>query len=103
MKPVIPSISNILGELTKELEVYESYLIHHQMAISELTNARRKKNKLGKILNRLDRQELPTGKYMSVESLLAKPFQRLCKYPLLIMVNFFFNFFFFQKFILYLL
>nr|CAG8527335.1 9162_t:CDS:2 [Entrophospora candida] len=85
MKPVIPSVSNVLGDMSKELEVYESYLIHHQMAIAELTNARKKNNKLGQILNHLDKQELPTGKYMSVESLLAKPFQRLCKYPLLIM------------------
>ncbi|CAJ0650078.1 3479_t:CDS:2, partial [Entrophospora sp. SA101] len=79
------SVSNVLGDMSKELEVYESYLIHHQMAIAELTNARKKNNKLGQILNYLDKKELPTGKYMSVESLLAKPFQRLCKYPLLIM------------------
>ncbi|CAG8769721.1 37199_t:CDS:2 [Gigaspora margarita] len=60
------------------------YLIHYQTAISEIANARKKNNKLGQLVKSLESGLLP-GRYLALESLLTKPFQRLCKYPLLVM------------------
>ncbi|CAG8499958.1 3373_t:CDS:2, partial [Scutellospora calospora] len=84
MYPVVPSITHILRDLSKQFQIYESYLIHHKMAISEIANARKKNNKLGQLVKSLESDLLP-GRFLTLESLLTKPFQRLCKYPLLVM------------------
>ncbi|CAG8533665.1 9703_t:CDS:2 [Funneliformis mosseae] len=84
MYPVVPSIAHILRDLATQFQMYESYLIHHKMAISEIANARKKNNKLGQLLKALE-DDIPQGRFLSLESLLTKPFQRLCKYPLLVM------------------
>ncbi|CAG8529248.1 2357_t:CDS:2 [Acaulospora morrowiae] len=81
--PVIPSITHILRDLAKQFSIYESYLIHHRAAIAEIAHARKKNNKLGQIIRSLE-AKVHLGKYLSIESLLTKPFQRLCKYPLLV-------------------
>ncbi|CAG8575351.1 15425_t:CDS:2 [Dentiscutata erythropus] len=62
------------------------YLIHYQTAISEIANARKKNNKLGQLVKTLE-SGLLAGRYLGLESLLTKPFQRLCKYPLLVMMD----------------
>ena len=89
MYPVIPSIAHILRDLATEFRMYESYLVHHKMAISEIANARKKNNKLGQLFKNLeaDIPPGPPGRILTIESLLTKPFQRLCKYPLLVMVR----------------
>ncbi|CAG8546820.1 796_t:CDS:2, partial [Cetraspora pellucida] len=84
MYPVVPSISHILRDLSKQFQIYEPYLVHYKMAISEIANARKKNNKLGQLVKSLESNLLP-GRYLTLESLLTKPFQRLCKYPLLVM------------------
>ncbi|KAF0416259.1 Dbl-likey domain-containing protein [Gigaspora margarita] len=84
MYPVIPSITHILRDLSKHFHLYEKYLINYQTAISEIANARKKNNKLGQLVKSLESGLLP-GRYLALESLLTKPFQRLCKYPLLVM------------------
>ncbi|GBB83604.1 hypothetical protein RclHR1_01030019 [Rhizophagus clarus] len=87
MYPIIPSIAHILRELATQFRMYESYLVHHKMAISEIANARKKNNKLGQLVKNLesDIPPGPPGRILTLESLLTKPFQRLCKYPLLVM------------------
>ena len=89
MYPIIPSIAHILQELATQFHMYESYLVHHRMAISEIVNARKKNNKLGQLVRKLegDIADIPQGRILTLESLLTKPFQRLCKYPLLVMVS----------------
>ncbi|CAG8755444.1 23286_t:CDS:2, partial [Racocetra persica] len=84
MYPVVPSITHILRDLSKQFQIYEPYLIHYKTAISEIANARKKNNKLGQLVKSLESNLLP-GRYLTLESLLTKPFQRLCKYPLLVM------------------
>ncbi|RGB26048.1 Dbl homology domain-containing protein [Rhizophagus diaphanus] len=87
MYPIIPSIAHILRDLATQFRMYESYLVHHKMAISEIANARKKNNKLGQLVKNLEADILPgpPGRILTLESLLTKPFQRLCKYPLLVM------------------
>jgi hypothetical protein len=89
MYPIIPSIAHILRDLATQFRLYESYLVHHKMAISEIANARKKNNKLGQLVKNLeaDIPPGPPGRILTLESLLTKPFQRLCKYPLLVMVR----------------
>lgn len=89
MYPIIPSIAHILRDLATQFQMYESYLVHHKMAISEIANARKKNNKLGQLVKNLeaDIPPGPPGRILTLESLLTKPFQRLCKYPLLVMVR----------------
>ncbi|RIA90557.1 Dbl homology domain-containing protein [Glomus cerebriforme] len=87
MYPIVPSIAHILRDLATQFQMYESYLVHHKMAISEIANARKKNTKLGQLVKNLEAEipPGPPGKILTLESLLSKPFQRLCKYPLLVM------------------
>ncbi|CAG8575181.1 7880_t:CDS:2 [Ambispora gerdemannii] len=81
---VVPSITDALVALVGNINKYDKYLLYHKTAISELANARKKGNKLGQLVKTLE-SHVMTGRYRSLESLLAKPIQRLCKYPLLVM------------------
>ncbi|RHZ71767.1 hypothetical protein Glove_253g73 [Diversispora epigaea] len=86
MYPVVPSITHILRDLAKQFSIYETYLVHHKAAISEIAHAKKKNNKLGQLVKSLESSVPPSGscRYLTIESLLTKPFQRLCKYPLLV-------------------
>src|SRR5436853_7783532 len=86
MHPIVPSIAHILRDLAAHFYMYEAYLIHHKMAISEIANAHKKNNKLGQLVKNLE-ADLLQGRILTLESLITKPFQRLCKYPLLVMVS----------------
>ncbi|CAG8465632.1 3198_t:CDS:2 [Diversispora eburnea] len=89
MYPVVPSITHILRDLAKQFSIYESYLIHYKAAISEIAYSKKKKNKLGQLVKSLESNVPPSGscRYLTIESLLTKPFQRLCKYPLLTLLK----------------
>ncbi|CAG8508496.1 6716_t:CDS:2 [Gigaspora rosea] len=76
------------SSLEKTFSILPDILLLHLnaslTAISEIANARKKNNKLGQLVKSLESGLLP-GRYLALESLLTKPFQRLCKYPLLVM------------------
>ncbi|CAB4493864.1 unnamed protein product [Rhizophagus irregularis] len=59
MYPIIPSIAHILRDLATQFRMYESYLVHHKMAISEIANARKKNNKLGQLVKNLEADIFP--------------------------------------------
>lgn len=102
MYPVVPSITHIIRDLAQQFSVYESYLVHHKTAISEIAHAKKKNNKLGQLVKSLELEvPLSSGcRYLTIESLLIKPFQRLCKYPLLVKVTIAFYYFILFYFIL---
>ncbi|KAG9292809.1 hypothetical protein G9A89_006370 [Geosiphon pyriformis] len=81
---IVPSITEPLASLVTKIKTYDKYLFYHKTAISELSIARKKNTKLGQFINNLEAHVM-TGRYRSLESLLTKPIQRLCKYPLLVM------------------
>ncbi|KAG9285071.1 hypothetical protein G9A89_009882 [Geosiphon pyriformis] len=84
---VVPSITDALTQLVTKVETYDKYLLYHKTAIIELANARKKNTNLGQLVKTLEAHVI-TGRYRSLESLVTKPIQRLCKYPLLVMTLF---------------
>ncbi|CAG8447681.1 8047_t:CDS:2 [Ambispora gerdemannii] len=82
--PVVPSISHVLSNLAAHLGVYDRFLHHHKDAISQIAIARKKANKFGQLIGMLEANNMNSGRYCSIESLMTKPIQRLCKYPLLV-------------------
>ncbi|CAG8556463.1 12753_t:CDS:2 [Ambispora leptoticha] len=82
--PVVPSISHVLSHLASHFRVYDRFLHHHKDAISQIAIARKKTNKFGQLIVMLEAKTMNSGRYCSIESLLTKPIQRLCKYPLLV-------------------
>lgn len=62
---------------------YAPYLIHYEDALRDLEESIKKKDKLGRLVKK--QQKLATCRNMPLSTYLLKPFQRLLKYPLLIM------------------
>nr|CAG8497529.1 13647_t:CDS:2 [Entrophospora candida]CAG8500937.1 2273_t:CDS:2 [Entrophospora candida] len=80
--PLVRSISDILLAYVWVFRAYAPYLIHYEKALRELSDAVRKKNKLGQLVRK--QQKFATCRNMPLSTYLLKPFQRLLKYPLLI-------------------
>ncbi|CAG8437263.1 5084_t:CDS:2 [Diversispora eburnea] len=81
--PLVRSISDILLAYVWVFRAYAPYLIHYEDALRELEKSIRKKDKLGRLVK--TQQKLASCRNMPLSTYLLKPFQRLLKYPLLIM------------------
>ncbi|CAI2162348.1 13708_t:CDS:2 [Funneliformis geosporum] len=80
--PLVRSISDILLPYVWVFRSYAPYLIHYEDALRELDECIRKKDKLGKLVRKQQKQT--QCRNMPLTTYLLKPFQRLLKYPLLI-------------------
>jgi len=80
--PLVRSISDILLAYVWVFRAYAPYLIHYEDALRELDECIRKKDKLGRLVKKQQKQA--SCRNMPLTTYLLKPFQRLLKYPLLI-------------------
>jgi len=80
--PLVRSVSDILLAYVWVFRAYAPYLIHYEDALRELDECIRKKDKLGRLVKKQQKQ--PSCRNMPLTTYLLKPFQRLLKYPLLV-------------------
>jgi len=70
-----------IQEILPFLKIYSTYCHRYSTALAKLVSCRSSNKKLDEVLKQ--RESRPENQHSSLESLLIKPVQRICKYPLL--------------------
>jgi len=80
-KNVLHAVTEAFTEVAPYMKVYTNYCYRYPTTISKFVAWRKENHQLDELLLKLEQQKTKTE---TMESLLIKPVQRICKYPLLI-------------------